>query len=70
MNVSRWIPLSGVAAVILIGAGFGAAGSTPSEDAPVSKIVAFYSASGIRCTAQPGGAPLPGRPHSGADELN
>ena len=43
MNVTRWIPLSG-AAVILIGAGFGAAGSTPSEDAPVSKFVAFYSA--------------------------
>ena len=43
MNVTRWIPLSGVAAVILIAAGFAAAGSTPSEDAPVSKLVAFYT---------------------------
>jgi hypothetical protein len=44
MNATRWIPLSGAAAVILLGAGFGAAGSTPSEDASVSKIVAFYTA--------------------------
>ncbi len=43
MNASRWIPLSGAAAVLLLVAGFGAAGSTPSEDAPVSKLVAFYT---------------------------
>ena len=44
MNATRWIPLSGIAAVILIVAGAGAAGSTPREDAPVSKLVAFYTA--------------------------
>ena len=44
MNAARWIPLSGVAAVILIVAGAAAAGSTPREDAPVSDLVAFYTA--------------------------
>ena len=43
MNVTRWIPLSGAGAVILIAAGAAAAGSTPSEDAPVSELVAFYT---------------------------
>ena len=43
MNVTRWIPLSGAGAVILIAAGAVAAGSTPSEDAPVSKLVSFYT---------------------------
>src|SRR4249920_1709245 len=43
MNATRWIPLSGALAVILIAAGFVAAGSTPSEDAAVSKLVAFYT---------------------------
>jgi hypothetical protein len=44
MNGARLIPLSGVAAVVLISAGFIAAGSTPSDDAPMSEIVAFYTA--------------------------
>ena len=42
--MARLTPLSGVGAVILIAAGFAAAGSTPSDDAPVSEIVAFYTA--------------------------
>jgi hypothetical protein len=43
MNEARLTPLSGVVAVIRMAAGFFAAGSTPSDDAPVSKIVAFYT---------------------------
>ena len=43
MNATRWIPLSGIVAVILIAAGAVAAGSTPSEHAPVGKLVAFYT---------------------------
>jgi hypothetical protein len=44
MNATRWIPLSGTVAVILIAAGAVAAGSTPREDAPVNELVAFYAA--------------------------
>jgi hypothetical protein len=44
VNATRWIPLSGTLAVILIAAGAVAAGSTPSEDAPVDELVAFYAA--------------------------
>lgn len=44
MSRVRVSPLSGVAAVVLIAAGFGAAGSTPTDDATMSEIVAFYTA--------------------------
>ena len=44
MNGERLIPLTGVVAVLLIAAGLGAAGSTPSDDASVSEIAAFYTA--------------------------
>jgi hypothetical protein len=44
MNTMRWIPLSGIAAAILIAAGAVATGSTPSEDAPVTELTAFYTA--------------------------
>jgi hypothetical protein len=43
MNTARVTPLSGVVSVVLIAAGFVAAGSTPSDDAPVGEIVAFYT---------------------------
>lgn len=42
MNVKRMLPLSGVGSVVLIIAGFAAAGSTPREDASVDKLVSFY----------------------------
>jgi len=40
----RYVPLSGVAAVILFVAGEGAAGNTPKPDAPVARLVSFYTA--------------------------
>jgi hypothetical protein len=40
--VSRLLPLSGVAAVVLIVASFGFAGSVPKQDAPTSEVVSFY----------------------------
>jgi len=39
----RYVPLSGVAAVILFVAGEGAAGNTPKLDASISSLVSFYS---------------------------
>jgi hypothetical protein len=44
MNVKRALSLTGIGAVVLIIVGFAAAGSTPREDAPVSKLVSFYTA--------------------------
>jgi hypothetical protein len=44
MRTRRFVPLSGVAAVILIMAGSGAAGNTPKPDAPVGRLVSFYTA--------------------------
>jgi hypothetical protein len=42
MGARRYVPLTGVAAVVLIFAGLGAAGSTPNGRASVAKAVAFY----------------------------
>jgi hypothetical protein len=44
MRARRFVPLSGVAAVILIVVGSGTAGNTPKRDAPVGKLVSFYAA--------------------------
>ncbi len=44
MRATRFVPLSGVAAVILIVVGSAAVGNTPKPYAPVAKLVSFYSA--------------------------
>lgn len=44
VRATRFVPLSGVAAVILIVVGSAAAGNTPKPDAPVAKLVSFYTA--------------------------
>ena len=49
MGAKRVVPLSGVLAIVLIFAGFGVAGSTPSGNASVATIVSFY---GKHSTAQ------------------
>jgi hypothetical protein len=41
MRATRLVPLSGVAAVILIVVGSGAAGNSPKPDAPVGELVSF-----------------------------
>jgi len=43
VGAKRYAPLSGVAAVILILAGFAAAGNAPKGTSSVAKVVAFYS---------------------------
>lgn len=43
MGAKRLLPLSGVVAVVLILAGFAAAGNTPKGTSSVAKVVAFYS---------------------------
>ena len=48
MRATRLVPLSGVEAVTLIVAGSGAAGKTPKPDAPVGKLVSFYTAHDTR----------------------
>ena len=42
MGAKRLVPLSGVLAVVLIVAGFAAAGSTPNGKASVAKIITYY----------------------------
>jgi hypothetical protein len=44
MQRLRFAPLTGVAAVILIAAGFAAPGSTPAPDAPLAQLVSYYAA--------------------------
>ena len=43
MDAKRLLPLSGVVAVVLIVAGFVAAGNAPKGTSSVAKVVAFYS---------------------------
>jgi hypothetical protein len=43
MSPKRLAPLSGIGAVVVILVGFAAAGNTPREDAPVTKLVSFYT---------------------------
>jgi hypothetical protein len=40
------VPLTGALAVVVIAAGFAAAGNTPAPDAPVGRLVPFYAAHG------------------------
>ncbi len=44
MRANRLLPLSGIAAVVLIVASFALAGDTPDADAPVDEVVAYYTA--------------------------
>ena len=46
MRARRYVSLTGVAAIVLIFVGLGAAGSTPNGHASVTKVVAFYGAHG------------------------
>jgi hypothetical protein len=46
MGGNRYLPLTGVAAVVLIIAGLGAGGSTPNGRASEAKVVAFYGKHG------------------------
>jgi hypothetical protein len=49
VNANRFVPLSGVIGVVLLIAGFGAAGNAPNAKASVAKITSFY---GAHSTAQ------------------
>lgn len=43
LDVLRLAPLLGVASVVVIAAGFAAAGNTPAPDAPTGDLIAFYT---------------------------
>jgi hypothetical protein len=43
MNAKQLVPLSGVAAVVLIIAAFAVGGETPEADASLSEVVSYYS---------------------------
>lgn len=43
-NSARVAPLTGAAAVVVIAAGFAAAGNVPAPDAPTGRLVSFYAA--------------------------